>query len=828
MKEARVSKLSELAVLRALGCNVSSAHTSSRADIIKRFAQDELTMAGSPSEFGPLSGPKGGMKMKLARIAFALVMVLIGVLGSSAFAQDPGWPRQITKPGGTLVYYQPQVDSWSNFEQLDWRMAISIAPAGGKEIVGALRMHGLTSVNSESQMVLISNLQITNTYFPSLSPADAASMDQLVRTFVPPTVWISMQRLVACVPKPATAPPGAQLNNDPPQIFVGYQPSILLSVEGQPVLADIPNTKLQYVVNTEWAVFVYDKSTYYLLAGQRWLTSSSPQGPWSPTLQLPKDFNKLLKDQQWASLKNFIPPSPASGNAVTPMVFYSTVPAVVILFNGQPVYQAIPGTQLVYATNTESYLFVYSPTNQFYYLTAGRWFTASSLQGPWTFATPNLPADFAQIPPDSPPAQVLSSVPGTEEAKDAVMIAQVPTRITVNPATAAASANVTYAGAPQFVPISGTSMSYATNTAQKVIQVGDMYYLCFQGIWFVSGSPQGPWQTADSVPQVIYTIPPSSPVYNVTYVTQVVAPGGTVQASYTAGYMGAFVVGVAVGAVVAGGTGYYYPPYVYHPAYGYPSYYGYPSTYGATSYYHSTTGAYGVSQTAYGAYGGSATRSASYNPYTGTYAHTASATTPYGHAAAGTAYNPYTGASAATKQGSNGYSSWGSSAVSKNGESAYSQHYSTAQGTTGSVQTSQGGKAVGASGAYGNSASAGKAANGNMYASADGNVYKNTGGGWQKYGSNGSWNSVNTSQQHPSSTSSASSYDQHPSSTSSASSYNQHPPSSTSSYQHPEGSDNMSSMNQEAQNRARGEQSSQRYSQYHGSGGGGRSWGGRR
>src|ERR1700683_895217 len=98
--------------------------------------------------------------MKLARIAFALVMILIGVLGSSAFAQDPGWPRQITKPGGTLVYYQPQVDSWSNFEQLDWRMAISITPAGGKEIVGALRMHGLTSVNSESQMVLISNLQI--------------------------------------------------------------------------------------------------------------------------------------------------------------------------------------------------------------------------------------------------------------------------------------------------------------------------------------------------------------------------------------------------------------------------------------------------------------------------------------------------------------------------------------------------------------------------------------------------------------------------------------------------------------------------------------------
>src|SRR4029077_17762219 len=164
----------------------------------------------------------------------------------------------------------------------------------------------------------------------------------------------------------------------------------------------------------------------------------------------------------------------------------------------------------------------------------------------------------------------------------------------------------------------------------------------------------------------------------------------------------------------------------------------------------------------HGAYGGSATRSASYNPYTGTSTHTASASNAYGSAKAGTAYNPYTGASAATKQGSNGNSSWGScAAVSKHGESDYSQHYSTAQGTTGSIQTSSGGKAVGASGAYGNSASAGKAANGNMYASADGNVYKNTGSGWQKYGSNGSWNSVNSSGAQERSSASESGY--HPS-----------------------------------------------------------------
>jgi hypothetical protein len=715
--------------------------------------------------------------MKPAIVASLLFLASV----TAASAQDPGWPRTITKQGNTLVYYQPQVDNWANFQQLDWRMAISVTPAGGKATIGAVTMHGWTSVNSETQMVLISNLSVKNTYFPSLDPASAAQMDQLVRTFLPPTVWISMQRLVACVPKPSAPPAGVQLNNDPPQIIVSYQPAILLGVEGQPLFADIPDTKLKYVINTDWAIFVDNNTDYYVLAGDGWLQSKGMEGPWSRTMKLPKDMDKVLKEQQWAGLKQYIPPPPASASSLVPAVFYSTVPAVVMLFDGQPVYSPIPGTQLVYATNTQSYLFVYSPTNQFYYLTAGRWFTSSGLGGPWTFATPNLPADFAHIPPGNPAGQVLASVPGTEEAKDAVMIAQVPTTITVNAAAAAAKASVTYEGAPQFVPIQGTSMFYAENTAQKVIQVGDVYYLCLQGIWFMSTSAQGPWQTAQSVPQVIYTIPASSPVYNVTYVTQVSASDGTVQASYTGGYMGAFIMGAAIGAVVAGGTGYYYPPYIYHPAYGYPAYYGYPHTYGYSSYYHTTTGAYGVSQTAYGAYG-TASRSASYNPYTGTYAHTASASTAYGHASAGTAYNPYTGASAATHQGSNGYSSWGSSEVSKNGQSAYSQHYSTAQGTTGSIQTSSGAKAAGASGAYGNSAAVGKSANGNMYASADGNVYKNTGSGWDKYGSDGNWNSANSSADH-----------------------------------------NSQSMNQEAQNRDRGEQSSDRYQQQRSSGG----WGGR-
>src|SRR5438477_12333435 len=181
------------------------------------------------------------------------------------------------------------------------------------------------------------------------------------------------------------------------------------------------------------------------------------------------------------------------------------------------------------------------------------------LPGPWTYATPDPPPDFAKIPASSPASAILASVPGTDEAKDAVLLAQVPTTMTVKPAEAQAKVKVEYGGDPKFEPIKGTSMAYATNTQDKVIKVGDVYYLCLQGVWFMSPNPQGPWTTASSVPKEIYTIPPSSPVYNVTYVTQTANPDGTIQSSYTAGYLGTFIAGAAVGAILTSGTGYYYP-----------------------------------------------------------------------------------------------------------------------------------------------------------------------------------------------------------------------------------------------------------------------------
>ena len=71
-------------------------------------------------------------------------------------------------------------------------------------------------------------------------------------------------------------------------------------------------------------------------------------------------------------------------------------------------------------------------TGTVYYLVAGRWFSAPGFTGPWTFATPSLPADFKKIPLEHPRSRVLASVPGTDRAAEAVLLAQMPQTARVN------------------------------------------------------------------------------------------------------------------------------------------------------------------------------------------------------------------------------------------------------------------------------------------------------------------------------------------------------------------------------------------------------------
>ena len=105
---------------------------------------------------------------------------------------------------------------------------------------------------------------------------------------------------------------------------------------------------------------------------------------------------------------------------------------------------------------------------------AGRWFRAPTTEGPWSFASADLPEDFARIPEDHERGRVLALVPGTPEADDAVILAQIPQKAEVSRDTPAPE--VAYEGDPVFQPIQGTSMRYAVNTPNDIILVGTEQY----------------------------------------------------------------------------------------------------------------------------------------------------------------------------------------------------------------------------------------------------------------------------------------------------------------------------------------------------------------
>jgi hypothetical protein len=645
---------------------------------------------------------------------------------NNGILNTPGWPKTFENNGQTVTVFQPQVLAWTGQENLQFRAAVAVMENGAKQpAYGVMNGTAQTYNDLESRTAYLYDLQMDIT-FPGLDPNKSNQLATIVHNCLPSLEYTpaSMDHIIASL-KATEKRPTVEVNLNPPPIYYFESPAILVIYNGTPNFKPIEGTQLKYAVNTNWDV-LQDTTTskYYLLDGDSWFTAPDVMnGPWTPVTDLPADFSKLPTNGNWEDALKHIPGKTASS---APAVVASIQPAELIVTDGAVKLVDIPGTSLQYVSNPQTPLFYDKSNSTYYYLVAGRWFSTLNLySNQWAAASAQLPSDFAKIPPGGPMGSVLASVPGTPQAQDAVVLASIPHEADIN--IEEAKVDVVYAGDPQFVAIEGTSMTYAINTSYQVIGLSGKYYCCYQGVWFVSSASMGPWAVCTSVPKEIYTIPPSCPDYNCTYVYVYSSTPSTVVVGYTGGYDGAYVAatgclmfgaGMMVGAAFAS-------PCCY------PSYY----SYGCCAHYSYAAGGYYRAGTCYGPYGG-AGYAAKYNPSTGTYSRSGYAYGPGGAAGYRQAYNPYTKTYASRAGGTNGYSSWGSSTVAHNGNWASAGHVSGPGGTTGWAQTS-GGK----------SAAWSKSANGDVYASGDGNVYrKNSDGQWQEH-SNGSsgWSDVNKS-----------------------------------------------------------------------------------
>lgn len=653
---------------------------------------------------------------------------------------DGGWPRAYTTTSGAaLVVYQPQVASWVDQEHVVMYTAVSYAAKGADmPALGTLKVESDTRVALDQRLVSFSDFTITESNFPTLERERLGAVVKEITAAVPlDERVIALDRVVANIDASQIVPKNLDgVKADPPPIFFSRTPAVLVNIDGDPIWAPIPQNDLSSAVNTNWDLFQHGPNkTFYLRHEKVWLKATDIAGPWTPAGTLPASFQKLPADDNWKEVKASLPGAKVSASQA-PAVFVSRQPAELLLLRGAPNYVSVQGTDLLWVSNTDSDVFRLGKTGAVYLLVSGRWFSAADFNGPWTFATPNLPAAFQRIPLEHERSRVLASVPGTTQAAEAVLLAQIPQTARVSKTVQAPE--VAYqGGAPQFQPIETTSVQRAVNTDKDILKAGDLYYLCFQGVWFMSRTPSGPWEVTGEVPQTIYAIPVSSPAHAVTYVTVQESSSDAVVFATAAAFTGAMV---AWGCVVWG-SGYYYPPYVWYGG-GYPIYYPHYPTYGFGAAYNPWTGAYTRGAVAYGPYGGAGVAQR-YNPRTGTYSRGAVAYGPYGARGAAQAYNPRTGAYGATRQGSNVYGSWGATGVQRGDQWATTSRYTSnvTGNTTRVTQGSGGGEAVSRTGRGGSSTVA-RSGSGDVYAGHDGNVYRKQGDSWQKY-DEGGWNGVN-------------------------------------------------------------------------------------
>ncbi len=385
-------------------------------------------------------------------------------------AIDGNWPRELDTGSIHLVIYQPQVDRWEG-NRIESRSAVIVTRRGDPtQIFGTVSIQARTEVDRETRLVYFEDISIKRADFPSATSLEPTLLKAIRESAKDWPKTVSLDRLLAdlSITQAEIKAESVRLKNEPPRIIFSKTPAVLILIDGEPVYRAVEGTPYTRIVNTP-ALMLFDSSagTIYLDGGNWWMTAPSLNGPWTAATNPSQDLG-AIKQQLTEAEEKEPSEAPAAPVGKPPAVYVSTTPAELLITRGEPTYAPIPKTSLLYVTNSNNDIFIDTKTQQYFVLLAGRWFRSQSLEGSWEWvAGEQLPKDFSKISPDSIKGHVLASVPGTEQAREAVIANGIPQTATVR--RSEAKLEVHYDGDPQFRPIEGTSMEYVINTSSEVI-----------------------------------------------------------------------------------------------------------------------------------------------------------------------------------------------------------------------------------------------------------------------------------------------------------------------------------------------------------------------
>ena len=502
--------------------------------------------------------------------------------------QDNGetfWPQVAAVNGAVYTLYTPQFESIIGTSGTG-RAAFRIAKLGAQRTYGAMFFSSTLDNDLAAGLIQVSGVQVTRVQVAG--EQDAAAITAVLQQMLASATF-TIQRSVVLENMQVSslqADP-APLGNTPPVIRVIDHPAVLLLLDGAPVLRDV-GSGVGIAQNTP-SLLAFDsasKTWFTRVGAAAWMHATSFNGPFTAgpapsdsvanaiVAALPRSTAAVQADVSSAATAVSSAPTASTAFQV-PEIVVSTSPLCLVSINGAPnLAQVADG--LFAISNANCDVFTVTASNTWYVLASGRWFTSGDLMnGPWSYLKPSaLPSSFSAIDPKGTWGNVLTAVPGTSAANDAIYQQSVPHVATLDRSKAKASFS-TIGGAARFVAIDGTSLSWAPNASSPLILCEGSYYLCQDAAWFTAEASTGPWVLCDAVPQLMYVMPPSSPVYGVTFVRVMGSTTDTVTFGFTAGYMNSFVNN----GIVSYGTG-FATSGMTAPGVAGNDYLGYPGTYG--------------------------------------------------------------------------------------------------------------------------------------------------------------------------------------------------------------------------------------------------------
>jgi hypothetical protein len=189
-----------------------------------------------------------------------------------------------------------------------------------------------------------------------------------------------------------------------------------------------------------------------------------------------------------------------------PKIVVAYGPAILIPLDGMPVLKPLPDTKFERAINTHAMLVRSSAEEQWYLHVYDGWLSAASLQGPWNTAV--VTQALVDASQKLAHAGTVDMLDGGPNAKPQPTLASGVPQIVVSTEP---TELIVFKGQPNLVPVTGTPLLWATNSAIDVLVDTNSsdYFVLISGRWFRAPGLGGPWTfvASNALPPYFSQIP---------------------------------------------------------------------------------------------------------------------------------------------------------------------------------------------------------------------------------------------------------------------------------------------------------------------------------